>query len=328
PLLQLASLMADISRFKDYSIRAEKLTNDEIGMLVDGFNRMLAQIELHQSQLAEHQSYLEQTVADRTVELRAAMIDLEQARRQADAANEAKSHFLSRMTHELRTPLIGVLGMNELLTRTSLSEQQYELVDTVQKSGKQLLHLISDVLDFSRIEAGKLQLESSEFELHQVVQDVVGLLSFQAEEKGLSLRVEIPQNGTWNVRADETRIRQVLMNLIGNAIKFTPSGSVTVGLDCIRQSDSSGTFSFGVADTGTGMTTEVKQQIFDVFFQVDATGSGARSGTGLGLAIVKQLVELMDGKLNLISTPGQGSRFQVTVELPLVEPAPLVKGVS
>ncbi len=328
PLLQLTGLMEDVSESKDYSIRAEKMSGDEIGTLVDGFNRMLAQIELHQASLAGHQIYLEQTVAERTAELRTAVANLEQARQQAEAANEAKSHFLSRMTHELRTPLIGVLGMNELLTRTSLSEQQQVLVDTVQKSGEQLLHLISDVLDFSRIEAGKLQLDPNHFELHQVFTDAVALLSPQAQEKGLSLVLNLPSNATWKVSADETRIRQILMNLIGNAIKFTSIGSITVSLYCPQQSDSSGTFVFEVADTGAGMTTEVKQQIFDVFYQADGTGSGAKSGTGLGLAIVKQLVDLMDGKLNLVSTPGQGSRFRVMVELPLVEETVPQKGVS
>ena len=326
PLLQLSSLMDNISQGKDYSMRAEKVSGDEIGSLVEGFNRMLEQIELHQASLAEHQIYLEQTVSDRTAELRAAVTALEQARQQADTANEAKSHFLSRMTHELRTPLIGVLGMNELLTRTSLTEQQQELVNTVQKSGEQLLHLISDVLDFSRIEAGKLQLESSDFDLFRVVQDVVDLLSLQAQTKGLSLLVDIPLEVTWNVRADETRIRQILVNLIANAIKFTPSGSVTVSLDCIKCSDSRGTFVFEVVDSGIGLSAEVKQQIFDVFYQVDGTGAGAKSGTGLGLAIVKQLVDLMDGELNLFSTPGQGSRFQVTIALPFVEKTPLPKG--
>ncbi len=326
PLLHLAGLMENISAGKDYSLRAERVSRDEIGTLVEGFNHMLEQIEFHQASLAEHQLYLEQTVSDRTAELRTAVTALEQARQQADTANQAKSHFLSRMTHELRTPLIGVLGMNELLTRTSLTAQQQELVDMVQKSGEQLLDSISNILDFARIEAGKLQLEYSEFSLVQVIQDVVALLSLQAQEKGLSLRVDIPRDAMWKVRGDETRIRQILVNLIGNAIKFTPSGSINIGLSCLKQGDSSGTFELEVADSGIGMSAEVKQQVFDVFYQVDGTGTGAKSGTGLGLAIVRQLVELMDGKLNLVSAPGQGSRFQVTLDLPLVEKTALQKG--
>ncbi|MDX2494379.1 MAG: ATP-binding protein, partial [Desulfuromusa sp.] len=326
PLLQLASLMEDISQVKDYSIRAEKVGSDEIGTLVDGFNRMLAQIELHQVHLAEHQTYLERTVSDRTAELRTAVTELELASQQADAANEAKSHFLSRMTHELRTPLIGVLGMNELLQRTSLSEQQQELAVTVQKSGEQLLHLISDVLDFSRIEAGKLSLEVNEFELHQLVEDVAVLLSTQANEKSLSLLVNIASNSRWKVSADEIRIRQILMNLIGNAVKFTSAGSINVSLNFSQKSVNRGTFIIEVSDTGSGMKAEDKQQMFDVFYQGD--GSGTKGGAGLGLTIAKQLVDLMDGELDLISTPGKGSRFKVKVELSLVEESLYLKGVN
>ncbi len=324
PLLNLVGLMGNVSDHNDYSIRAQKVSDDEIGTLVEGFNHMLAQIELHQINLAEHQKYLEQTVFDRTAELRAAVSALEQARQQADSANEAKSHFLSRMTHELRTPLIGVLGMNELLTRTDLNVQQKELVGTVQKSGEHLLHLISDVLDFSRIEAGKLQLESSEFDLGGVFRDVYDLLSPNAFEKGLKFDLALPVETDLMVHADRTRLSQILMNLIGNAIKFTPSGSILLGLSCFESGTGMGTFVFEMTDSGIGMSEEVKQQVFDVFYQVDGTGSGARSGTGLGLAIVKQFVELMDGKLELFSVPDEGTRFQVTVELPLVERSQMI----
>ena len=326
PLLQLARLTGNISELKDYSLRAEKTSDDEIGDLVSGFNQMLEQIELHQARLADHQLYLEQTVLDRTSELRSAVTALEQARKQADAANEAKSHFLSRMTHELRTPLIGVLGMNELLLRTSLTEQQYELAQTVQHSGEKLLELISDVLDFSRIEAGKMVLDSSEFTLSRVIEDVVHLLLPQAEERGLSLLTEISMKARMAVLADETRIRQILMNLIGNAIKFTPNGSIIVSLNCTECDGHEGSFLLQVADSGIGMTAEVKQQIYDVFYQVNGTGSGAKSGTGLGLAIVKQLVDLMDGQLNLISNPNQGSKFQVQLKLAIAAGKGLEEG--
>ncbi|MEE4254696.1 MAG: ATP-binding protein, partial [Desulfuromusa sp.] len=327
PLLQLARVMGNISTVEDYSMRAKKVNNDEIGDLVDGFNQMLDQIELHQSRLAEHQIHLEQTVSDRTSELRSAVTALEQARNQADAANEAKSHFLSRMTHELRTPLIGVLGMNELLLRTSLTPQQQELADTVHKSAEQLLELVSEVLDFSRIEAGKLLLDSVEFQFHRVVQEVTSLLQPQAEEKGLSLLTDISAGACLTVSGDEVRIRQILMNLVGNAIKFTPSGFISVNLKCTA-ADQKGLFFLEVADSGIGMTAEVKQQIYDVFYQVHGAGSGSMNGTGLGLAIVKQLVDLMKGELNLISAPGRGSRFQVTIELPIVKEKRPGKGAN
>ncbi len=317
PLLSLTALMKKISSGNDYSFRAEKNSNDEVGILVDGFNQMLEQIERHQASIAEHQAHLEQMVADRTAELRSAIKGLKLARQQADDANQAKSHFLSRITHELRTPLIGVLGMNELLTRTPLNEQQLDLVDTVQNSGQQLLQLIGDVLDFSKIEAGKLELEIVEFDFYALVVEVVQLLSVPAQQKQLNLYFDQFAGQTCTVKGDVTRLRQVLMNLIGNAIKFTATGSVVVNLNCIEQVDGLGTFVLEVEDTGAGITTADKQQIFDIFYQAEGAEAVAR-GSGLGLAIVKQFIDLMDGELNLFSEPGQGSKFQVVVALPLV----------
>ncbi len=320
PILRLAQLMTSISKSNDYSKRAMKQNQDEVGILVDGFNHMLEQIELQQASLEEHQVFLEKTVVSRTTELRTAIIELEKAKFRADAANEAKSQFLSRMTHELRTPLIGVLGMNELLARTDLSEQQKSLVDTVQKSGEQLLALISDVLDFSRIEAGKLTLELGQFEIHQVVEEVIRLLSPQAKKKGLSLDVNISPAAACCVVGDEKRIRQILINLVANAVKFTDTGSVAVSLTSFSPSDyteNSRTFVLEVQDTGSGIAPEVKEEVFEAFYQAGGEAPHIKGGTGLGLAIVKQLVDLMNGRIELISTPDQGSHFKVTFDLPL-----------
>lgn len=318
PVLELAGLMHDISDFKDYSIRAGKTTRDEIGVLVDGFNNMLEQIESHQRSLAEHQQHLENMVAARTRELQVAVAELKVAREQADSANEAKSDFLSRMTHELRTPLIGVLGMNELMARTHLSDQQNVLVQTIQKSGEELLQLISDVLDFSRIEAGKLSLDVNEVELHRVIEDVVRLLAPQASDKGLLLVSDIPLDAARKVRVDETRLRQILMNLIGNALKFTNAGSIVVSLEADRQESGCGEFTLKVSDTGCGVDEASAGRIFDVFYQADGGNDRSSSGAGLGLAIVKQLVDLMKGDVRFFSTSGQGSCFQVSLTLPLV----------
>lgn len=326
PLIRLAGLMGKISEDKDYSVRAKKQSHDEVGILVDGFNQMLQQIELDQSRLAEHQIHLEHLVSERTAELRTAVAELERAREQAETANEAKSLFLSRMTHELRTPLIGVLGMNELMLRTPLTEQQQLLVDTIQKSGQQLLHLISDILDFSKIEAGKLSLVTNVFRIDQVVEDVVALLLPQAEEKGITVQVDTSLSSSCQVDADEPRIRQIVMNLLGNAIKFTLSGTISVKLDCPQKSASHGTFILTVADTGSGMSAAAMEKVFDAFYQADNLATS--DGTGLGLAIVKQLVELMDGKLELISVPGRGSQFQMTVIIPLVGTEPPTKGCN
>ena len=332
PVLQLAQLMKSISTSNDYSTRAEKLNDDEIGVLVDGFNHMLEQIELQQASLAEHQNDLEETVISRTAELRTVIAELEKAKLRADAANEAKSQFLSRMTHELRTPLIGVLGMNELLSRTDLSEQQKNLVGTVQKSGEQLLDLIGDVLDFSKIEAGKLTLDLGEFEIHRVVDEVADLLSPQATKKGLILDLDISKRAVVKVVGDEMRIRQILINLVANAIKFTDTGLITVRLDYSSPQESApnnGAFLLEVQDTGSGMTEEVKSEIFGAFYQLDGGSRCVNGGAGLGLAIVKQLVDLMNGQIELTSAPGRGSCFRVFFDLPLAaDPGRMGRGLS
>ncbi len=324
PLLELAGLMKEVSGKRLYSIRAISHSRDEIGTLVNGFNAMLEQIELHQLSLSRHQEELEHIVAERTQDLRSAIAELEIARKQADAANEAKSAFLSRMTHELRTPMIGVLGMNELLARTALDERQKMLVSTVQRSGEELLHLIKDILDFSRIEAGQLSLETADVELFQIIEDVVSLLAPRAAGKGLSLHADIPLYSAWKVRADDQRVRQVVMNLVGNAIKFTEHGSVRVSLRLGRIIAGLGEFTLEVVDTGPGMDEAYAERIFDVFYQIDGSNTREKSGAGLGLAIVNQLVELMNGQISVETTPGSGSCFRVRLRLPVVEQVPFI----
>jgi signal transduction histidine kinase len=319
PLIELSELMHEVSAKGHYSVRAIPRSRDEIGQLVSGFNSMLEKIEFHQHNLIRHQQELESTVAERTCDLREAMAELEVARKQADIANEAKSVFLSSMTHELRTPMIGVLGMNELLARTSLDERQRMLVETVQRSGADLLHLIKDILDFSKIEAGQLTLETADVDLFSVGEDVIELLGPSATEKGLSLESSVPLEVAWKVRADEQRIRQIVMNLVGNAIKFTDSGFVRMSLQLEQIEAGRGLFVFDVEDSGPGMDEAATGRIFELFYQIDGSNTREQSGSGLGLAIVKQLVELMDGELQVRSQPGQGSCFSVRLWLPLLQ---------
>jgi signal transduction histidine kinase len=318
PLLELADMMRVVAE-RRYSVRAISHSSDEVGQLVSGFNAMLEQIELHQLSLARHQQELEATVEERTSDLRAAIAELEVARKQADSANEAKSAFLSRMTHELRTPMIGVLGMNELLARTSLDERQTMLVETVQKSGEELLQLIKGVLDFSRIENGQLPLKTADVDLYELGEDVLRLLAPGAAAKGLSLESVVPLTALWKVRTDEQRIRQIVMNLVGNAIKFTESGRVKLSLRLEQIESEQGLFVFEVEDSGVGMDEASALKIYDLFYQIDGGDTRAQSGAGLGLAIVKQLVELMQGELEVRSQVGQGSCFTVRLRLPLVE---------
>lgn len=319
PLLRLVETMQSILQRQDYSLRAKKDAQDEIGILVDGFNQTLDQLELHQAELRDHQQTLEQTVATRTAELQQTVTDLGKAKQQAEVASEAKSQFLANITHELRTPLIGVLGMNELLFKTRLNEQQQMLAETVHKSGEDLLLLINDVLDFSKIEAGELQLHTHEFELHKALEEVVALLAGQALDKGLALYVAIDKAAASKVRGDELRLRQIIMNLLGNAIKFTERGAVTLKLSCHEQTSGFADFELSVEDTGVGMTADAQQRIFAAFYQADDSHTRTQSGTGLGLAIVQRLVALFDGSIEVTSQLGVGSCFKVSFRLPQIE---------
>ncbi len=318
PLLNLAGVMEKVSARQDYSLRATRMSNDEIALLVDGLNHMLDQVEDHQRRQSRYQEHLESTVHQRTAALRAAVVDLEEARRQADSANEAKSQFLSRMTHELRTPLIGVLGMNGLLQRTALTEQQRTLVDTVDKSGNDLLALISDVLDIARIEAGMLELDLDDIEPAGILEEVVELLAPQAQANGVELVADISIAALQRGRGDRARIWQIMMNLIGNAIKFTPEGIVTARLTLVMEGNERGRFIFTVEDTGVGMDEVTSRRVFDLFYQHNNLFSDVSRGSGLGLPIVKQLVDLMGGNINVTSRPDVGSCFIVELCLPLV----------
>jgi signal transduction histidine kinase len=328
PLLNLAGVMEKISVEQDYSVRATKMSNDEIALLVDGLNHMLDQVEDYQRQQSRYQDHLELTVHQRTAELRTAVAELEKARQLADSANESKSQFLSRMTHELRTPLIGVLGMNGLLQRTELTEHQRALVDTVDKSGNDLLALISDVLDIARIEAGVMELEHDEIVPAQIIEEVVELLKPQAQAKGVDLITDIPMTALRRVRGDRARIRQIMMNLIGNAIKFTPKGAITAGLQLVSEGQKQGRFIFTVKDTGMGMDKATSQRVFDLFYQHKSLPSGVNMGSGLGLPIVKQLVDLMGGSINVASRLAEGSCFTVELSLPLLEQIPSTQPVA
>lgn len=317
PVINLSRIMTRVSEEQRYSLRVKKTADDEIGTLVDVFNRMLEQIEKHQLQQQQYQQHLEKTVELRTADLRTTLAELEEARAQADAANAAKSMFLARITHELRTPMIGVLGMNGLLLRTGLTREQKMLADTIQKSGEDLLAMVSDVLDLSRIEAGKMPLDIGPVDLAGVVQDVVTLLAPQARAKGLMLQTKITPTPRWQVEADRAKVSQILLNLVGNAIKFTSAGSVTVRLAMSETPDRMNvTCRFEVEDTGIGMKKEECRQVFALFHQLDNQSSRTRGGSGLGLAIVQQFVDLMEGSIDLSSQPGQGTRVALTFQFP------------
>ncbi len=325
PIRSLAESARQVTRKKDYSVRAVKTSSDEVGLLIEAFNGMLDQIQEEierrqkaQIELLQHRDHLEEMVNERTSELKQTNRQLELAvekanlmARQAREANRAKSEFLANMSHEIRTPMNSILGFSEILNEEeTLSPEHRKYIQLILNNGRVLLQLINDILDFSKIEAGKLSTEVIEFSLFEFLEDLNSLLRPLALNKGLEFEILQCSDLPSVIWSDPVRVRQCLVNLVSNAIKFTTSGHVFVNV-YVQRMEESDYIRFDVEDTGIGIPEEKKQTIFEAFTQADGSTTRKFGGTGLGLTITRQLVHLLGGSIEVRSEEGRGSVFSV-----------------
>ncbi len=284
PLKRLAAATRAVAEDRDYSIRVQAASGDEIGQLVDDFNVMLQRVEEHQAAIVR--------------------------------AGQAKSEFLANMSHELRTPMNGVIGMTGLLQDTGLDAEQQECVGYIQASAEHLLSVISDILDFSKLEAGRMTIEAVPFDPQQLVRQVRAMVAPVCTGKGLVLDTAFGAGIPDGLVGDPGRIRQVLLNLLGNAVKFTERGGITIAVAAAGGGTGDRRWRFTVRDTGIGVPAAKLQTIFDKFTQADSSTTRCYGGTGLGLAISQRLVELMGGVIGVTSEVGRGSEFWFEIPLP------------
>jgi two-component system, sensor histidine kinase len=309
PIRRLVDAMKHVTDENDYSVRVVKQSNDELGVLDDGFNSMLDQIEQGHNALQQARDELEDRVADRTAQLKI-------AKEAAEAASRAKSDFLANMSHEIRTPMTAILGYSDLLLQPDVSQgEREEFLRTIRRNGDHLLGIINDILDISKIEAGKMTVEHLKCSPSHIVGEVASLMRARAAAKGLRMAVEYRGAIPETIHTDPTRLRQILINLIGNAIKFTEQGSIQVVVRMMDPPESTNPhIGFEVIDTGVGMTPQTRASIFKPFSQADSSMTRRFGGTGLGLTISKRLAQMLGGDIISESALDKGSSFLAIVE--------------
>ncbi len=318
PILHLEDTMRMVSSNKNYAVRAVKTYSDEIGRLIDGFNTMLSEIQQRDIALQSTNGELKtrtHELEEEVFQRKQTQEELLKAKHTAEEANRAKSTFLANMSHELRTPLNAIIGYSEMLeeeTRDSGKIENVQDLKKIQTAGKHLLSLINDVLDLSKIEAGKMGLHLETFDVSQVIEEMVTTLQSAAAKNANSIHVHLGENVN-TMRADVTKVRQILFNLLSNACKFTDHGAIFVDVDQIKVEERNW-IQFRVSDTGIGISAKQKENLFHEFAQADASIARKYGGTGLGLAITHRFVQLMKGHINVESEPEKGAIF--TVQLP------------
>lgn len=305
PILHLAQTAEKVSGQKDYSHRATIFSSDEMGYCAEAFNQMLEQIQHQDSLLRNANDELENRVQIRTSEL-------EKAKVKAEIANRIKSDFLANMSHEIRTPMNAVIGFADVLAEENLTQDQKNYVHSIRSSASNLMIIINDILDFSKIEAGKMTIETLRTDLPKLLDSLQKMMKFEAQKKNLDFAITLSPSVPKQIHTDPVRLNQCLLNLINNAIKFTPKGRVYVRIDTEQAGDRQ-FVTFHVEDTGIGIPQETLKHIFNSFTQADGSTTRKYGGTGLGLSITKRLAELLGGQLICKSKSNEGSVFSLSI---------------